>query len=63
MLDFLAGVRYDVIYSQENNKISVLTHRGRVTHICDSELAIIGSDNRLSPVLRKPLSEPMLGYC
>ena len=27
-----------------------LTHRGRVTHICIRKLAIIGSDNGLSPV-------------
>ena len=26
-----------------------LTHWGRVTHICISELTIIGSDNGLSP--------------
>ena len=27
----------------------MLTHRGRVRHICDSKLTIIGSDNGLSP--------------
>ena len=27
----------------------ILTHWGRVTHICDSKLIIIGSDNGLSP--------------
>ena len=27
----------------------LLTHWGRVTHICDSKLTIIGSDNGLSP--------------
>ena len=26
-----------------------LTHRGRVTHVCVSNLTIIGSDNGLSP--------------
>ena len=26
-----------------------LTHRGRLTHICVSQLSIIGSDNGLSP--------------
>ena len=31
------------------NGLSVLTHWGRVTHICVSELTIIGSDNGLSP--------------
>ena len=41
-----------------------LTHWGRVTHICVSELTIIGSDNGLSPgVTTKPLSEPMMEYC
>ena len=29
--------------------LNVLTHWGRVTHICVSELTIIGSDNGLSP--------------
>ena len=29
--------------------LSVLTHWGRVTHMCVSELTIIGSDNGLSP--------------
>ena len=30
-----------------------LTHWGRVTHICASELTIIGSDNGLSPGRRQ----------
>ena len=30
-------------------EISVLTHWGRVTHICVGNLTIIGSDNGLSP--------------
>ena len=29
--------------------VSVLTHWGRVTHLCVSKLTIIGSDNGLSP--------------
>ena len=32
-----------------------LTHWGRVTHICVSKLAIIGSDNGLSPGLRQAI--------
>ena len=32
-----------------------LTHRGRVTHICVSKLAIIGSDNGLSPGWRQAI--------
>ena len=34
---------------------SVLTHWGRVTHICVSKLAIIGSDNGLSPGRRQAI--------
>ena len=33
----------------------VLTHWGRVTHICVSKLAIIGSDNGLSPDRRQAI--------
>ena len=33
----------------------VLTHRGRVTHICVGNLAIIGSDNVLSPGRRQAI--------
>ena len=32
-----------------------LTHWGRVTHICVSELTIIGSDNGLSPGRRQAI--------
>ena len=32
-----------------------LTHWGRVTHICVGNLAIIGSDNGLSPDRRQPI--------
>ena len=35
--------------------ISVLTHCGRVTHICVSKLTIIGSDNGLSPGRRQAI--------
>ena len=34
---------------------SVLTHWGRVTHICVSKLTIIGSDNSLSPDRRQAI--------
>ena len=34
---------------------SVLTHWGRVTHICVSKLTIIGSDNGLSPGWRQAI--------
>ena len=33
----------------------VLTHWGRVTHICISKLTIIGSDNGLSPDQRQAI--------
>ena len=42
-----------------NWKKVFLTHWGRVTHICVSNLAIIGSNK----VGTKPLSEPMPEYC
>ena len=35
--------------------IIVLTHWGRVTHICVSKLTIIGSDNGLSPERRQAI--------
>ena len=38
-----------------NNDKFVLTHWGRVTHICVSELTIIGSDNGLSPGRRQAI--------
>ena len=37
------------IYGENVNIAAILTHWGRVTHICVSELTIIGSDNGLSP--------------
>ena len=35
--------------------VVVLTHWGRVTHICVADLATIGSDNGLSPVRRQAI--------
>ena len=35
-------------YLGHSPSFDLLTHWGRVTHICVSELAIIGSDNGLS---------------
>ena len=37
------------------NTFELLTHWGRVTHICIDKLAIIGSDNGLSPDRRQPI--------
>ena len=34
----------------------MLTHSGRVTHICVNELTIIGSDNGLSPSRRQAIT-------
>ena len=36
-------------------QLNALTHWGRVTHICASELTIIGSDNGLSPGRRQAI--------
>ena len=36
-------------------KKTLLTHSGRVTHICVSELTIIGSDTGLSPGRRQAI--------
>ena len=38
-----------------NAHIAVLTHWGRVTHICVSDLTSIGSDNGLSPGRRQAI--------
>ena len=45
-----------VIYTWESlSTITSLTHWGRVTHICVSDLTIIGSDNGLSPGRRQAI--------
>ena len=44
---------FDVLFVVSLNK--VLTHWGRVTHICASKLTIIGSDNGLSPDRRQAI--------
>ena len=41
----------------------MLTHWGRVKHLCVDNENIIGSDNDLSPGRRKRLSEPLLTLC
>ena len=52
------------VYNEEFGKIlpryngtelNVLTHWGRVTHICVGKLIIIGSDNGLSPGRRQAI--------
>ena len=37
-------------------RMNILSHRGWVTHICVGNLAIIGSDNDLSPVRRQAIT-------
>ena len=45
---------YDNDYDDEQ-AYSLLTHWGRVTHICVGKLSIIGSDNGLSPGRRQAI--------
>ena len=42
-------------YTSSNIQMILLTHWGRVAHICVSELTIIGSDNDLSPGRRQAI--------
>ena len=54
--NLLARGYKDMRLSQKwNISICCLTHWGRVTHICVSKLAIIGSDNGLSPDRRQAI--------
>ena len=39
----------------KHSLINILTHWGRVTHVCVSKLTIIGSDNGLSPDRRQAI--------
>ena len=36
----------------------ILTHRGRVTHVCVSKITIIGSDDAMSPDRRQSIIWP-----
>ena len=51
----LACVFVCVCVCYANTRISMLTHSGRVTHICVDNLTIIGSDNGLSPSRRQAI--------
>ena len=42
-------IKYLASYKQHSCKCELLTHWGRVMHVCVSTLTIIGSDNGLSP--------------
>ena len=44
-----------IVYDTKSTNGSFFTHCGRMTHICVSELAIIGSDNGLSPGRRQAI--------
>ena len=48
-------VHWNVTENIESSVFMVLTHWGRVTHICVGELTIIGSDNGLSPSRRQAI--------
>ena len=50
----IIGIYCNVKHNHDNESC-VLTHWGRVTHICVSELTIIGSDNGLSPERRQAI--------
>ena len=50
----LIGHCKKALWTLEHTK-NLLTHWGRVTHICVSKLTIIGSDNGLSPVRRQTI--------
>ena len=46
---------YEALNIAVNVQDAVLTHAGRVTHICVGKLTIIGSDNGLSPDRRQAI--------
>ena len=50
LFNVIWNIRHDALYS-----ISMLTHWGRMTHICVSKLTTIGSDNGLSPGRRQAI--------
>ena len=47
--------RRTITPGEDRRLLRILTHWGRVTHICVSELTIIGSDNGLSPGRRQAI--------
>ena len=48
--------KYTRSYAIHKNRVTdLLTHWGRVTHICVGNLTIIGSDNGLSPGRRQAI--------
>ena len=55
MLHMSVIVEYMWHYTSLYKPVNPLTHWGRVTHTCVSELTIIGSDNSLSPDRRQAI--------
>ena len=52
---FFKGIPLIVTTKSSKANLNPLTHWGRVTHICVSNLTIIGSDNGLSPDWRQAI--------
>ena len=52
-IEYLKYIVYSVRWSVF--QVPILTHWGRVTHICVSKLSILGSDNGLSPGRRQAI--------
>ena len=48
-------IKYNSSQYKIQMQFSILTHWGRVTHICIGNLTIIGSDNGLSPGRRQAI--------
>ena len=48
-------LQHNMAYRELDWQVSLLTHWGRVMHICVSKLTIIGSDNGLSSDLRQDI--------
>ena len=56
-IDYRIDVRFVLYFCTvlSTDALKLLTHWGRVTHICVSKLTIIGSDNGLSPGRRQTI--------
>ena len=54
---WIYGIQYNDLHNQDEIQVVrwILTHWGRVTHICISRLTITGSDNGLSPGRRQAI--------
>ena len=54
-IQFQENAFEDVVCKNGGLFVSALTHWGRATHICVSNLTIIASDNGLSPIWRQAI--------